>query len=64
MSCLALMIGMLVKSAWQIINVGMCLADVVQFRISFNPLSLFPCNYLNPHNPLCQSPTADGFTLP
>lgn len=42
----ALMIAMLIKSAWQVIILGICLADVVLFYLCFNPPSLFSGNYL------------------
>lgn len=45
---LALMIAMLIKSAWQVIILGIRLADVVPFHLCFNPPSLFSGNYLTP----------------
>lgn len=49
-SRLALMIGTLMKSAWQVIIVGIRLANVVPFLLCFNPpsFSLFSGNNLTP----------------
>lgn len=39
---------MLIKSAWQVIILGVRVVDVVPFHLCFNPPSLFSGNYLTP----------------
>lgn len=40
------MIGMLIKSLWHVIIMGICLATVAPFHICFQPPSIFSSNYL------------------